>query len=541
MQLDRLAVQLRLRNPWEAIDLGFAMVRTWARTVYAAWLTLFVPLCVLALLVLPWQWAIVLVWWLKPALDRVVLHVLAAGVFGDLPRLRDTLRALPRALTPGLIASLTWYRFFLVRSFNLPVWQLERQTGAEARERRRQLHRRTSGHAAWLTTACVLFELVLALSGNRAVRLARAGAAKRRVPVLPAVHLEGPEHAAARPLRMVFAGMAIVEPFYVAGGFALYLNRRTALEGWDLEVALRRMGERAQAVSRSVDVARAAALALVLAGLLALQSPADGYAQGASAAEGGGDAQVQPGAPPAEAPTTTGAAGAAVGTACAGVGRDRTGAVAAARGTRDQGGAQASRVRSIPRAAGAGVPRQAATAQACSRRIDSAGWAAFIEGLAQFLRILAYAAIALAVIFLLYYLLRRFDLLGRERSSYVPPATLFGLDVRPESLPDDVAGAALELARAGDLLKALSLLYRGALVTLLHRDGVELASGDTEDDCLRKSRKHIPDPSLAYFARLLATWQRLAYARRQVPNSEVEALCGDWRAHFAAASQGTAL
>ena len=52
--------------------------RTWARTVYAAWLTLFVPLCVLALLVLPWQWAIVLVWWLKPALDRVVLHVLAS-------------------------------------------------------------------------------------------------------------------------------------------------------------------------------------------------------------------------------------------------------------------------------------------------------------------------------------------------------------------------------------------------------------------------------------------------------------------------------
>ena len=67
--------------------------------------------------------------------------------------------------------------------------------------------------------------------------------------------------------------MAIIEPFYVAGGFALYLNRRTALEGWDLEVALRRMGERAQAASRSVDVARAAALALALAGLLALQRP----------------------------------------------------------------------------------------------------------------------------------------------------------------------------------------------------------------------------------------------------------------------------
>jgi hypothetical protein len=77
-------------------------------------------------------------------------------------------------------------------------------------------------------------------------------------------------------------------------------------------------------------------------------------------------------------------------------------------------------------------------------------------------------------------------------------------------------------------------------VTLLHRDGVELASGDTEDDCLRKSRQHIPAASLAYFGRLLGAWQRLAYARREVPHAEVETLCGDWRAHFAAGSGGTA-
>ena len=167
VQLDRLAVQLRPRNPWEAIDLGFAMVRTWARTVYAAWLTLFVPLCVLACWLLPWQWAIVLVWWLKPALDRIVLHVLAAGVFGELPRLRDTLRALPRALTPGLIASLTWYRFFLVRSFNLPVWQLERQTGARPASGAGSCIAAPPSHAAWLTIACILFELVARLSGSR--------------------------------------------------------------------------------------------------------------------------------------------------------------------------------------------------------------------------------------------------------------------------------------------------------------------------------------------------------------------------------------
>jgi Domain of unknown function (DUF4129) len=533
VQLDRLAVQLRLRNPWEAIDLGFAMVRTWARTVYAAWLVLFVPLCVLALLVLPARWAVVLVWWLLPALDRVVLHVLAAGVFGDLPRLRDTLRALPRALTPGLIASLTWYRFFLVRSFNLPVWQLERQTGADARQRRRQLHRRTSGHATWLTWACIFFELVLALSGIALFDLL--------APVLESDQFQffqlftWKNHSMQQIVlcATVFAGMAIVEPFYVAGGFALYLNRRTALEGWDLEVALRRMGERMQAAARGVDFARAAALVVALVGLLALQAPAEGYAQDTPAGDTGapGETQLQPGGPSSEELVQPSPAPASEAPALPPSQRRAAREIKEVLKRpefdqyRERLGLEYFGKRQQPKPA---------------RRVDSPGWASFIEALAQFLRILAYAAIGLAVVFLLYHLLRRFDLVGRKSSAYVPPTTLFGLDVRPESLPADVASAALELARAGELLKALSLLYRGALVTLLHRDGVELASGDTEEDCLRKSRRHIPDPSIAYFARLLAAWQRLAYARREVPNAEVETLCGDWRAHFTAGNPGAA-
>ena len=35
-----------------------------------------------------------------------------------------------------------------------------------------------------------------------------------------------------------------IEPFYVAGGFSLYLNRRTLLEGWDIELELRRCAAR---------------------------------------------------------------------------------------------------------------------------------------------------------------------------------------------------------------------------------------------------------------------------------------------------------
>jgi len=533
VQLDRLAVQLRLRNPWEAIDLGFAMVRAWARTVYAAWLALFVPLCLLAVVTLPWQWAIAVIWWLKPALDRIVLQVLAAGVFGELPRLRDTLRALPRALTPGLIASLTWYRFFLVRSFNLPVWQLERQTGAQARQRRQQLHRRTSGHAVWLTTACALFELVLALSGLALFDLLAPVLQNDDFRLFQVFTWKDHGMQGLVVCAMEFGAMAITEPFYVAGGFALYLNRRTALEGWDLEVALRRMGERAEAAARNLGVSKAAALVLAFAGALALSAPQQGHAQDPSA---GSAAPVEAASPHGDVSPN----GALAQPEPAPVAQPPAPPPSQRRAARE--------IKEILKRPEFDEYRERLGLEYFGKRdankprrpIDASGWATFIEALAQFLRILAYAAIALAVLFGLYHLFRRFDLFGQRRASYAPPATLFGLDVRPESLPDDVAAAALALARAGELLKALSLLYRGALVTLLHRDGVELASGDTEDDCLRKSRPHISEPSLAYFARLLGAWQRLAYARREVAGTEVETLCSDWSAHFAGGNPGVA-
>ena len=34
MQLDSIAANVRMRSPWEAIDLGFAMVRTWWLIIY---------------------------------------------------------------------------------------------------------------------------------------------------------------------------------------------------------------------------------------------------------------------------------------------------------------------------------------------------------------------------------------------------------------------------------------------------------------------------------------------------------------------------
>src|SRR3546814_901532 len=43
---------------------------------------------------------------------------------------------------------------------------------------------------------------------------------------------------------VVWVATSAIEPFYVGAGLGLYLNRRTRIEAWDVEIALRRMRTR---------------------------------------------------------------------------------------------------------------------------------------------------------------------------------------------------------------------------------------------------------------------------------------------------------
>ncbi len=62
-----------------------------------------------------------------------------------------------------------------------------------------------------------------------------------------------------------------------------------------------------------------------------------------------------------------------------------------------------------------------------------------------------------------------------------------GLDLRPETLPDDIPGSAAQLWHDGKPAAALSLLYRGAVARLVE-EGLELRESSTEDDCLSSAR-----------------------------------------------------
>ncbi|WEN14787.1 DUF4129 domain-containing protein [Rhodanobacter sp. AS-Z3] len=268
MELERISVVLRPRVTREAIDLGAAMLRANARAVWSAWFAFTLPVFVLCnavglLLDLPWLgW--VLVWWLKPLFDRVPLYVLSRAVFDRPPRWRETLRGQAQWSWRSTIAGLTWLRIDSNRALRLPLDLLEGATRQQRSARWKVLRRRIVGDVSLLTYGCLQFELVVFLSFWLFALL-----------LIP--HEWQPESLAQvirgdmpgiRPLWIVlgagvaYLAMSAIEPLYVACGFALYLNRRTQLEAWDIDLAFRRMRTRIEALGKLLGVV------LLCAGLL---------------------------------------------------------------------------------------------------------------------------------------------------------------------------------------------------------------------------------------------------------------------------------
>jgi hypothetical protein len=326
-----------------------------------------------------------------------------------------------------LMQSLTLHRFDVARSFNLPVRQLEGQRGGEARARRRVLGRRARSSAVWLTIVWVHFETVLLWSAGALTQLLLPAQLERaRGDELPFFGGFFDWIAAATLTDgLVFVAVWLaLEPFYVAAGFALYLNRRTLLEGWDIEVALRRIAER-----------HAAALVLVavLSFAMVLSSPVHAQDRNpkTEVAEVLKDHEF-------------------------GYFRDTT----------------VWRLRD---------PFEAKDAEAGANPFEGIGY-----GLARALQALFWILAVAGGAYLLWYAAKLLPRTAApRREAYRAPGALFGMELAPDQLPRDVAEAAGALAREGRLREALALLYRGALSELVHKRGVHLLPSHTEGEAVR--------------------------------------------------------
>ncbi|MDM8350375.1 DUF4129 domain-containing protein [Pseudomonas sp. sp1636] len=520
MRLTDASVAIRPRSPWEALDLGVLLARRHAGLLMASWALVSLPLFALLCLLL-WDypgWAIFAFWWLKPAYERLPLHILARALFGDTPSLKHALKALPGLLKPQLLASLTWRRFSPTRSFDLPVMQLEGLSGQARSQRLVVLGQRDAGAATWLTMVGMHLEMALWL-----------GLASLFYLLLPAqVELDWSwqsliDAAAGDWLwlehlsNLLYVLVLIVwEPIYVACGFTLYLNRRTALEGWDIELVFRQLRQRLTGVAYAL---------LLGCGLLLLQAPIP-----AMAAEiGSCPLPVEdPIGPQAERllkqPLNSQAAQHSIGQLLDQPPFEHRETV-----TRWRFGEQ-------EQTAELDEDQIKSLLALLEKFFKLAEFWNSIDALALFFEALLWASLlGLAALLIWRYRQWLGTFAGRlgltQRSATAPASQLFGLEVAPQSLPADVAGT-VERLWAEQPRAALGLLYRALLSRLLHDYRLPLNGAHTESEVLRLVLR-LEQSELSDFSQTLTLhWQNLAYGHRLPPDHLRQALCQGWRQLF---------
>lgn len=517
MRIDQVRVELRPRSPWEAMELGNALVRRHARAIWRPWAIATLPAFALlnaAAWAIDALWlAALAMWWLLPLFDRIVLFVLSRAVFGDAPGTREALAALRGGGWRGALARLGWRRPSPWRSIAMPVEQLEGVAGEALARRRAVIVDGIQGHALLLAGACLLFAAVLALSLLSLVLMfvpeELLSESARAMWTL--VTQDPPRIAQLGVNAALWLAISTVEPFHIAAGFGLYLNRRVRIEAWDIEIVLRRLRARlAQA-----------ALALLAALALPLVAP-PAQAQVAQRLQEQREQAARP-ARPADGPA------------------DKAPTLARVFGEEDVVDHAPFR-QAVKRAYEDPLLTRSRTEtrwQPRSKRDPPAPrpLPPWLRTLAQLVAVLG--EFGLWILFGLLALTlaltaRRWLPWMRGVAVRRPPVSPVSLSAapEPEHLPDDLAGEARRLWREGRARRALALLYRGSVEAMAARIGGALVPGATEAECLRASRR-MPDPAdRESFARMVRVWQLAAYAQRLPREEDFEALLSDLSLRF---------
>jgi hypothetical protein len=140
------------------------------------------------------------------------------------------------------------------------------------------------------------------------------------------------------------------------------------------------------------------------------------------------------------------------------------------------------------------------------------------------------ALTALLIVYLRRWIAVRGDAAGGRALSL--PSHVRDLDIRPESLPDDLPGAVRALWQRGESRAALSLLYRGALSRLVHEHAVPVRAASTEGECATLASQHLDAERGAFVTRLIGLWQLAVYGARLPDGSAVLAVCDEFNARL---------
>lgn len=527
MDLNSTNAVIRPRQSWEAIDLGFLMTKRWFGPAIKAWVAVTLPLYVLLLVAFfpnPIVATLVL-WWFKPLWERIPLYVYSRALFGSTPTLGETLRAFPKLALKQGIQAVTIRRLSPTRSFDQAVSQLEGLSGKDRQQRLRVLNHRDSGAAFWLLILLSHIELIFTSSLVALLILF----IPQDIDINWVALLLGETQASTLSILealFYYSVISIVGLFYVGGSFSLYLNRRTLLEGWDIELAFRRLNNRViegrSTRKKYSSKSKPAALSIILTlSCISQLTPSTAFA----------DVAIEIIETLESSQTTESDID------YSHLNRDSSAELIITvlegdrfhnRRTVDTWQLKDQKDKPEPE------PWDLEAIKEFIKKLWA--WYGELTSIAQGLKIVLWGLFITLVATVIYryrYWLANINVNRRKiQINKISPETLFGLDITESSLPEQPANHALSLWEKEKHREALSLLYRATLARLVFSYGFYFDDSLTELECLSVINKKNHSSIHLYLKQLTSTWQQLAYGHQHPENHTMEDLCRRWNLLF---------
>lgn len=476
MKFQDSLVELRLRTPDEGADVGILLARKYWWPLLGAWAVFAIPFFVLAYFIPSTFWALVLFWWFKPLYERLPLQVVSASIF---QQKFDTKSMLKGIFQYDTLSWLTIYRICPGRSTLTPIAALEGlDSGSGMIRRRRQLVKSSIINSYFLLhVGMFACEFIMICTGTIVyMKFFEPVAAENLLPWEQLVSqwswVWGAQSGKLLLLSIMLASSAIIAPFYVCGGFGLYINRRIGLEGWDLYLGFQRM------ISRLSVVCVALLIFVPIVNIVAEEAIDDSPTQYGSQSEVSAEIDEI---------------------------------------VKQQVFEQRTVRRMRP-----------------SEQNAPNYWSGIMKGVSYLIMLVLILLIAGLIVWVVIKL-RIWEFVKRRRTASTSVdvnVSIFEDEQSGYELPSNVIAEASLAWEQGRSRQALSLLYQGSLRYLIAKHSCPIQTCDTERICARAIARHVPALS-EVFGQLSLHWQQVAYGNKTLADADFQQLLSVYENSFA--------
>lgn len=512
MKIEALAIETHPRNSWKSFDLGCKMAMQWWAPLYGFMLCSTLPFFIVCTLLSP-EYGVYFLWLLKPWFEKGLLYIYSRQVFGQQVSAVEALKAWPSQIKVYWLASITWQRFSPSRGFDLPVAQLEGLKGEKRAVRLRLLHQTSDDNSYWWLLICLHWELFI--TAGLLLLLNMLMPLGFEWDIADAFYSESNLILIAYNVCWYLA-LVMVAPLFIGGGFAAYLNRRILLEGWDIELGLKKIRNRWSAKQTSL-------LVVLVAGLMVYTGDTPvAYAQTTELEQA-----AQELATDSEEPQLSEEA-LIKHTAI----KENLQEILAASPFHNKEMVRDWRW--------TGWKWESSESE---EPPDFSSWMGIFAVIAKFAEVILWVLFIALLVWLLWLSRHQLAKLLNIKVSLkneTPDLPAFSRHEKQQGLPSDIPAELNALLEKQAYRQALSLLLVSSLTYLYQKHDLTLTKSMTELECLAEIKHKVQGESSDFMATLIQLWIDLAWAHVWPTAEKMHELCSQWQHVFLSAESGEA-